>query len=516
MYARKLLAASVTAALTASAVALTAGSASAAVDPDDTTFTPVVADLIGVGSDTTQHALKLLADSWNAGSPAPSFKIATFAATGGGQITLPTAAVNRPNGSGSGKAVLYGAGNNPDVDFARSSSAQSAGETSAGLQSFPFALDTLTMVVSNSVPSNAPATLTTAQIVSIYKGDITNWSQIDPARSGVIAPKTPQPGSGTRSFWDSQLRALNGGVAVVYGASVVEVQEHDDATIKSDPNAIAPFSVGRAKLLGSTLRLESGYKADRAVYNVVRGADIGNAGVLSVFGKDGFFCSTDARPLVEAAGFKQLATSDFGGVCGTPTQSASSNFTLNERVVTATSLAVSSTSARSARLVATVTGSTSPAGTVSFFEGETPVASNVPLTSGQAVATLTGVAPGAHTYRAVFTPQEGSFFDASEDEGTGSVKTSSTIAESFAATIKAGKRAKGTITVSLAGVSSKATGTVKVLKGSKVLASKALTAGKAVITLPKLTNGVNRLKVVWAGNGVAAGSSKAFTIKQTK
>lgn len=516
MYARKMLAASVTAALTASAVALTAGSASAAVDPDDTTFTPVTSDMIGVGSDTTQHALKLLADRWNAGSPAPAFKIATFAATGGGQVTLPSGAVNRPNGSGSGKALLYGAGNNADVDFARSSSAQNAKETAAGLQSFPFALDTLTMVVSNSVASNAPTSLTPTQIVGIYKGDITDWSEIDPARSGVIAPKTPQPGSGTRSFWDSQLKTMNGGVEVVYAASVVEVQEHDDATIKNDPNAIAPFSVGRALLLGSTLRLEDGYTADRAVYNVVRGTDVGDAGVLSVFGKDGFFCSTDARPLVEEAGFTQLATPDSGGVCGAPTQSATSNFTLNERVVTTTRLAVSSTSARTARLVATVTGSTSPAGTVDFFEGETIVSSNVPLTSGQAVATLARVTPGAHTYRAVFTPQEGSPFDASEDQGAGSVKTSSKISESFPARIKAGKKAKGTITVTLAGVSPKASGTVRVLKGSKVLARKRLTAGRAVIRLPKLTNGVNRLKIVWAGNGVAGGSAKAFTVKQVK
>ena len=135
MYARKLLAATVTAAVTASALALTAGSASAAVDADDTTFAPVAGDLIGVGSDTSQHALKLLAESWNSTTPAPTFRVATFAATGGGTIPLPTAAVNRPNGSGAGKSTLYGAGNNPDVDFARSSSQQNAAETGAGLQS---------------------------------------------------------------------------------------------------------------------------------------------------------------------------------------------------------------------------------------------------------------------------------------------------------------------------------------------------------------------------------------------
>jgi len=147
MFVRKTLAGVIAATLAGSVVAL-AGPASAAVDPDDTTFTPTAADLIGVGSDTSQHALKLFADAWNAEST--SAKIATFAATGGGQITLPSGTINRPNGSGAGKSLLYGSGNNVDIDFARSSSAQSTAETQAGLQSFPFALDTLVMAVSNS------------------------------------------------------------------------------------------------------------------------------------------------------------------------------------------------------------------------------------------------------------------------------------------------------------------------------------------------------------------------------
>ena len=516
MYARKLLAATITAAVSVSALALTAGSASAAVDADDTTFAPVAADLIGVGSDTSQNALKRLADSWNATTPAPAFRVATYAATGGGTIDLPTLDINRPNGSGAGKALLYGAGNNPDIDFARSSSAQSTAETGAGLQSFPFALDTLKMAVSNSVPSNAPATLTPAQIVDIYKGNITNWNQIPGGKAGVIAPKIPQAGSGTRSFFVAQLKTMNGGVDVVLGASVKEVQEHEDDPIKSDANAIAPFSEGRAGLEGTTLRLLGGWKADRALYNVVRGTDVGKTDVQSVFGEDGFVCSIAARPLIEAAGFKQLATSDFGGVCGQQTQAATSNFTLNERVVTTTTLTVSSPAARSARLTAVVTGSSSPQGTVSFFDGGTPLTANVPLTSGQAVATVSAT-PGAHTYRAVFTPATGSFFDPSEDEGTGTVKTSSSITETFPATVKWGQKAKGTITVVLAGVSSKATGMVKVMKGTKQVASKTLVNGKVTITLAKLTKaGVNSFKIVWGGNGVAGGSSKTFTIKQLK
>ncbi|NHA00348.1 hypothetical protein G5V59_10145 [Nocardioides sp. W3-2-3] len=61
----------------------------------------------------------------------------------------------------------------------------------------------LSMAVSKNVVSNAPATLTPAQIVGIYKGEITNWSQVG-GTAGVIAPKIPQGGSGTRSFFVAQ------------------------------------------------------------------------------------------------------------------------------------------------------------------------------------------------------------------------------------------------------------------------------------------------------------------------
>ena len=288
MHVRRFLAGVVTVAVAMSGVLLTAGSAAATTDPqpDDTAGTPTLTMLIGVGSDTTQRAVKLVGDAYNATSP--TNPIHTYAACASpstcGMITLPSGDIPRPNGSGAGKQKLYGAGDNLEIDFARSSSAQNTAETNAGLQSFPFALDQLQMVVSNTVASNAPASLTTAQIVSIYKGDITNWNQVG-GTSGVIAPKIPQAGSGTRSFFDAQLASLNGGSAVVLGASVVAVQEHDDTEIKNNPNAVAPFSVGRAGLLGATLRFLGGYKADRAVYNVVRGSDVGKAEVLAASGR---------------------------------------------------------------------------------------------------------------------------------------------------------------------------------------------------------------------------------------
>ena len=57
------------------------------------------------------------------------------------------------------------------------------------------------MAVSAAVPSNAPTSLTPAQIVGIYQGTIKDWKDIDPTKSGTIAPKIPQLGSGTRAFF---------------------------------------------------------------------------------------------------------------------------------------------------------------------------------------------------------------------------------------------------------------------------------------------------------------------------
>jgi ABC-type phosphate transport system substrate-binding protein len=514
MYARKLLAGAATAALVVTGVSLTAGPAFAAytADPDDTTFTPVAADLVGVGSDTSQHALKLLADAFNATTPAA--KIATYAATGGGTLPVLTGDPARPNGSGAGKNLLHGGTNNTSVDFARSSSANNAGETSDGLQAFPFALDTLIMVTDTT--SNAPVALTGDDIVKIYNGTYTNWNQVAGGTAGVIAPKIPQNGSGTRSFFVAQLKALNGGVDVTLAGTVVEVQEHEPAGIAGNPNAIAPFSQGRNTLLATPLRPETGFSANRALYNVVRGADVGSAPVQAAFGDGGYLCSTAARSLIEQAGFKQLARAANGGVCGAPTQAATSNFTLNEQVVTTTTLTVTSTTPGKAKLTAVVTGSTPPSGTVSFYKGATLLQSNVPLTSGQAVREFSAPA-GSQTYRAVFVPTGGSQFEGSEDEGTGSVKVASTITETLPASVEYGKKAKGAVTVTLTGTAAKAVGSVVIKEGSKVLLTKALANGTVTIKLPKFKDpGKHTLTITWPGDANGVASSLTFKIKEKK
>ena len=526
MRVRKTLLGVLTGALATTALWVGAAPAHAAytADPDDTTFTPAAADLVGVGSDTIQHTLKLLADAWNSQSPAPAFKVATYAATGGG--TLPAIGdVTRPNGSGAGKAQLWNP-SNPAVDFARASSSLSTGdssETSAGLQQIPFALDTLRVAVSNLTASHAPATLTGAQILSIYKGEVTNWSQVG-GTDGAIKPALPQAGSGTLSFFEAQLKALNGGNAVTYPATLVRVQAHDDTLIKNDPNIIAPFSEGRAGLLGGTVKLLSnsangGWDAKRALYDVVRQSDVSSSSVQAFFGSGGFVCSDGAQALIAASGFKQLARPADGGVCGVQTQTATTNFALNgdkSPITTTTTLTGKSTGAGKATLTAHVAAASAAQGTVSFFEGDTAVASNIPVIGGVATATLSGLEPGEHSYTASFSPTIGTLYQASDSASSAvTVKTTSSLTENFPSKVAKGDKAKGTITVVLDGVDAKATGKVTVKNGSKKVGSGELNNGKVTLTLAALPKGKNDLVAKWGGdaNGVAAKLSFAITQK---
>ena len=235
-----------------------AAPASAATSPYDPAFVPTTGDLVGGGSDTSEIAVDYLAKGTN-GTPGfndgkSTGRIASYAATGDPTtLTLRDGStLARPKNSGEGRNTLA-ANNNVNFDFARSSSAINTTEQ-ATLRQLPFAVDGLKLAVSSNVASNAPASISEADLVKIYRGDVTNWSQIG-GKSGVIKPLIPFAGSGTRKFFEDQLTRING-TAVTPAPSVTEVQEHSVDAIQNDPNAVAPFSTGRAasaksiKLLG--------------------------------------------------------------------------------------------------------------------------------------------------------------------------------------------------------------------------------------------------------------------------
>lgn len=536
MSARKSFGAVLATVVAGSALVMTAGPASAVYTPDSDdskTTTITTADLVGVGSDTSQHALKLLADAWNGGARAgygQSFDVASFSALGGGTLPAPLvldaggAEVPRPTGSGPGRNTLYGATRVSGVDFARSSGNPSAQNFTDGMRVIPFALDTVVVAVagSNPVAASNPA-LTLAQLRGIYVTcDITNWKQVNPSYPDkAIEPFVPKSGSGTEAFFKGSVLPAD---VTKYGDCVkdnvggVAIQEHDPALFTAKPNALVPFSKGRAALAGTVKAVTGGeVEFKRNLYNVVRQDEANRADIQSFFGEDGFVCSAAAHDLIKAAGFDQLATGDLGGDCGKVLNAPSSNFTLN--TITTPTVAVAGAGTSSAyNVTATLTSNPTAVGTVTFTEGATVLASKVSIVSGRAVTPPLKLAAGSHSIKAVYTPGQANFKSA---ESTATVvvaapvaKTKAAISESFPAKVKL-KKAKS---VSIKGIVKVkgATGKVSVKKGKKTLKSATLKGGKASVKLPKLKKGTYKLTIAYKGDAKHLAGTKTFTIKVVK
>lgn len=459
------------------------------VNPADPTFTPSSADLVGVGSDTSQLALHYLAEGKGgvAGFNASSqVKIGSWAADGSpSTISLRDGAspITRPNGSGAGKKLLYAPNDDKNVDFARSSSAISTTERDAGLKAFPFAVDGLKLGT-RKAGTDAPAKLTEAQVLAIYKGDVTNWKDVG-GKDATIRPYVPQAGSGTRSFFEAQLVRINEGKPVSLGSNVKETQEHSDEKIKDDPDAVVPFSTGRAKST-TTIGLLNGFSVRRALYNVVRGNDLTGpkaSALTAAFGESGFVCSDAARPLIEAAGFDQLARPSQGGVCGQTTTSATTNFLTAGGQQSSVAFTGKATPSGTVTLKAGVAPATAT-GTVTFAEGDTKVGTAPVDTLGNATLTLTGVAKGAHTYTATFAPDDPQQYSAAS--GTVSVTVPDakyTKAISVTAPASAYGAAR-TVTVKVGTADLKATGSVSFVYGDAAEQTADLKDGVATFTVP--------------------------------
>jgi ABC-type phosphate transport system substrate-binding protein len=331
----------------AAAAALTAGLAPQAFGD----AAPQSNDIVGVGSDTAQYGLDFLADGdvngdagWNTGNLAR--RVFSFDATGDANGTTTTnatvllragtAPVPRPNGSGGGiAALLADTGAVHQINFVRASRLPSSTEQSSaqaagfgGLHVYEFATDDLQVAVSTT--THAPASLTPAQLVNIYHGTYTTWSQV-PGYSGAfgssaIHPLIPQTGSGTRTTFLNDLQAANGGTAVTLAASVQTVEENNPAPIAADPDAIGPFSAGRNNLdnsgffgaaLKNTINLlpntNGGYDDNRGLYVIVRDTDVASttpwlAGssknwVQTLFsGNTSWIAKSGSKSLIQAAG----------------------------------------------------------------------------------------------------------------------------------------------------------------------------------------------------------------------
>jgi ABC-type phosphate transport system substrate-binding protein len=214
-------------------------------------------------------------------------------------LRIGTKPVTRPNGSGAGVAALIndaagGSGYqglvNGSIQIARMSRLPNATEegncptssSCGGLHVYQIATDHLKIATRSAAfgGTNAPASLTAAQLVDIYQCTKTTWDQVGGTGTNTIHPLIPQSGSGTRNFFLADLQAANGGTAITLGSCVRTVQEHDPTGIWVDPSpadAIEPFSTGKISLINS------GYFAN-AGYTNAGGKNAYSAGFLTTLG----------------------------------------------------------------------------------------------------------------------------------------------------------------------------------------------------------------------------------------
>jgi ABC-type phosphate transport system substrate-binding protein len=257
-----------------SLLALTALPGSA--DPPAGTV-PRATDIVGVGSDTIEYVMDQFSHDYNAthsGVKLYSYD-ATNPATGAiHDIIKPKAGCipqARPDGSGEGINAISGntdgsVSGHPCEDFARSSSDRKSSQAPyapGGIAYIVLAGDAVTYAT--QAVTNAPNSLTTAQLTAIYSCSVTNWKQVG-GKNAPIKPFLPQTSSGTRSFFLSAIGVTTPGACVSDGNNLLEENEGTNPLLHS-PDAIIPYSVGKylAEVDHSASCLNSGCTAVHGV-----------------------------------------------------------------------------------------------------------------------------------------------------------------------------------------------------------------------------------------------------------
>jgi len=219
-------------------------------------------DVVGVGANTDENLFNQLSADYNKTIPASKHNanhpyFYNFNATAPGSTSAkPThivpktgcPSIVRPNGSTAGLTALDqnqfdGKTGHYCIDFARSSSSRSTKAPKAGPGGVIYvalAKDALTWATraAKSGGSNAPATLTKAQLQGIFTCKTTNWKQVG-GNAGAIKVYLPQTGSGTLSAWEKFM-----GITVLGSCVNLSLEENQGESAQfNNPNAIFIYSI---------------------------------------------------------------------------------------------------------------------------------------------------------------------------------------------------------------------------------------------------------------------------------
>jgi ABC-type phosphate transport system substrate-binding protein len=246
-------------------------------------YAPSAGDVVGVTGDTPQYALSFLADgdfsghagfnsagaynrlvSFNATADANARQAYIYNTPGRTSTALlnPTDVlrageypVQRVSSSGAAITALINdkAGN---INYIGSSSLptalqQSQAKTNLGTELHAVQIGTDSVGIATATTTNAPAGLSSAQLLSIYTGAATTWNQVGGSSSATIIPEIPPSSSAIYKTLIADLTTANGGVAPTLGSNVITVEQNDPSTItgsSSPANTIVPFSQARLNL----------------------------------------------------------------------------------------------------------------------------------------------------------------------------------------------------------------------------------------------------------------------------
>jgi hypothetical protein len=240
----------------ASAVAVVVLAAAPALSDPAAGVRPRPADVVGVGSGTTEYLMDQLAARYDGAHPTGpriySYDAPAGSSTTGPRITPKSGCrpISRPDGDAAGiEALANGAGGStgghPCLDFARSWGG-AVPDNLTHVSFVPLALDNVTYA-SISHGSNAPPNLTAADLTKIYSCAVTRWNQVGGTSDATIRPLLPQLNSGSVAFsFLSAIDLLSPGSCVSSPATLTENEGVSPSfTGPGAANEIVPFSAGR-------------------------------------------------------------------------------------------------------------------------------------------------------------------------------------------------------------------------------------------------------------------------------
>jgi hypothetical protein len=226
------------------------GAASALADPP-AGVTPRSADMVGVGSGILQYLFDQYGHDYNTTVSAKAPHLYSFDAIdpisglAGGRITTKRGckAISRPSDSSSGITALAKlnakTAGHPCIDYARSYRGRLPTDPPFGRGGVAFVYlmyDGDTWATPRV--TDAPRSLTTAQLRAIYTCKVNNWARVG-GKNARIRPFLPPPGTDKRFWFLKEIEIVAPGTCV----SNAPRENFGASKLLGTPNVIVPYSI---------------------------------------------------------------------------------------------------------------------------------------------------------------------------------------------------------------------------------------------------------------------------------